>query len=82
MREVGGVQSRLDPSSYSICNTKCCGVCVSHLAEKESILATFRSFPLVYGLLAFAQVLNLATAGVMQRSCKQILFRIEAILLG
>jgi hypothetical protein len=81
MGKVGGVQSRLDPTTHPVCYTECCGVCVSHLAEKESILATSRPFPLVDGLLAIAQVL-IADAGVMQRLCKQILFGIEAILLG
>jgi hypothetical protein len=82
MGEVGGVQSRLDPPSYSVCYTKCRGIGVSHLAEEESILAASRSLPLVYGLFAFAQVLNLATAGVVQWSCEEVLLGIEAILLG
>jgi hypothetical protein len=81
MGEVSWVQSRLDPSSDSIRYTKCCGFCVSHLAEKESILATSRSFPLVNGLFAVAQIL-IADAGVMHWLCEEILLRIEAILLG
>lgn len=82
MGEVGGVQSRLDPPSHSVCYTQRRGLCVSDLAEEEGVLPAFCPTSLVSGLLALPEICKPALAGVGKRSREQVSLRVEAIVLG
>lgn len=82
MREVRGVQARLDPSAYTIRYTKRGGIGSPYLTKEEGILSTFCAMPLVYRVLARFQVRNSGFARVVRGVCEQVCVRIEPILLS
>jgi hypothetical protein len=82
MREVRGVQARLDPSAHAICYTKCSGMCVSYLAVEEGILSTLCTIAPLYRMLARLEICNGRLAGVVRWVRKQVRLCIEPILLS